>query len=609
MNQGTACLNHFEIVHRLPGRVRIELAGLRGAKSLAAQLAGRISGLKGVNLVQTNPYTGRLLISYDRVSYSEKEIIDLARECWQEVQEVLAAPVSKSHADVSGEQGNLLCNESKINSDFLHDIANIAKPLSGTAHQDKIPYRRQLYNTIMVTGVVGFLGIKNLIWGVSPLAGSVGLFNIASAVTIISGYPLLRRGLHTLTSGGPVNTDLVMGSVGLVTSVLRESMLGLLVTWMGNVTSLVNAVVREEFKKQELNAENRFEEEKVNKAVDEATGCEQGVSIQDEADSEGAVEHTYPENVANTYLGLSALTGVTSGDWHKSMSMILASCPGSSEMIAPMALAGTDVTKEASTIIITDDNFTTVVASIEQGRGIYDNIRKTVRYLLATNVGEVVLMSLTVMSGMPLALLPIQLLFLNLLGDGFPAVALGLDRPAPDVMDQSPRSPNGKFFDRDFSNKILSRGISIGVAGLGSYIWGLRSGGLPLARTVTLASLTISQLLHALDCRWDRKVNGRAAGNKYLTGAVGLSALLLAGSIYLPAARTIFKTQTLGLLDWTVVGLGAGLSSVLDRTFGALLNVFRPGAREEREVVQTIREKELTAASAKDLKLLPASVR
>jgi Ca2+-transporting ATPase len=281
----------------------------------------------------------------------------------------------------------------------------------------------------------------------------------------------------------------------------------------------------------------------------------------------------------------------------------------SADIGVAMGLTGTDVTKEASTIIITDDNFTTVVASIEQGRGIYDNIRKTVRYLLATNVGEVVLMSLTVMSGMPLALLPIQLLFLNLLGDGFPAVALGLDRPAPDVMDQSPRSPNGKFFDRDFSNKILSRGISIGLAGLGSYVWGLRNGGLPLARTITLASLTISQLLHALDCRWDRKVNGRAAGNKYLTGAVGLSALLLAGSIYLPAARGIFKTQTLGLLDWGVVGLGAVLSSIMDRTLGALLNIFRPG-REEREVVRQIIEKEsIVAAYGKDLKLMPASVR
>jgi Ca2+-transporting ATPase len=273
-----------------------------------------------------------------------------------------------------------------------------------------------------------------------------------------------------------------------------------------------------------------------------------------------------------------------------------------------MGLSGTDVTKEASTIIITDDNFTTVVASIEQGRGIYDNIRKTVRYLLATNVGEVVLMSLTVMSGMPLALLPIQLLFLNLLGDCFPALALGLDTPAPDVMEQSPRSPDGKFFDRDFSNKILSRGVSIGLAGLGSYAWGLKNGGPPIARTITLASLTVSQLLHALDCRWDRKVNGRTAGNKYLIGAVGLSALLLAGSIYLPAARTIFKTQALGLLDWGVVGIGAGLSSVMDRPLGALLNVFRPGAREEREVVQTIKEKELTAPG-KDLKLLPASVR
>lgn len=1673
MNQGTACLNHIEIVHRLPGRVRIELAGLRGAKSLAAQLAGCISGLKGVKLVQANPYSGRLLIIYDRECYSEKEIINLARGCWQKVREVPDTTVSENRADVSGGQESSPGSKNEKNDSLLQDIVYVAKPLSGYAQQYEIPYRRQLNNTIMVTGVVGFLGIKKLIWGASPLAGSVCLFNIASAATLISGYPLLRRGLHTLTAGGPVSTDLVTGAVGLVTSVLRESVLGLLVTWMGNAASLVNAVVREEYKKLELNADNYFEEEIINKDMDEAAGCKHDVSKKGEAESDEAAVHTYPENISNTYLGLSALSGITSGDWHKSLSMILASNPGSAEMIAPMALAagarmvlsegivlkrprvlqtlagvdtvlfngmevistparvgeiiptgrakpeniitvaaalaagaehplagllaevrpkeeksykvkitavqkngmrgtingirvelgdasffselprnnrveliirklthlrqsplyvfrngrligiiglvnephknvrelinrlrsngvtvigvitgenaesvqpvldklgigefsaaglsageeahlvaglrrqgrnvavisnnpgslahlsgasvkmlfgpscasgaadvlisehnlekvgtlfdislrchsktrqnlallqlgnnlglclgafrwltpvaaamynsgvtlalglntlpllkrgrgllrdfwpdrprrqrmghetgrqpgsdpepagntvltlvkkdstelsntthtaliageknivnnwpvltsqeimlklgtnqfsglteaevknrlldlgynklaeskrpslfkrfisqlnnfmvqallgstvvclflkefndavailaivvanaifgmlqeqkaessldalkqmtapsaralregkmleipaaelvpgdivlleqgdvvpadvrllnvnrleieessltgescpvvkksnplkqcglvhecfnmafmgttvtrgratavvvatgmstemggiasllagesseetplqrrlevisrsvlkaclaasgivmiagimrgqppfamfltgvslavaaipeglpatvtvalaagvrrlagrnaivrrlpgvetlgcasvictdktgtltknqltvqhiysegqlwlvsgvgynpegaffkegkpvrhplgdgliltltagvlcsdarvitekesvrrgacgtrheasdgrwsvmgdplegallvagmkaglqpdmlrrsfprlaeipfdsergymgvscvsaegretvyfkgapekilamckgtwekgfvapltkaktdkimeinenlsgqalrviavayrqggevpglaldeheneliflglvgmrdplrlevrdaveqcrragikvamitgdhhntaqsigrelgilepgrservitgpelekmsdgelieavgntsvfarvlprhkmrlvnafkgrgdivamigdgvndapavksadigvamglsGTDVTRESSTIIITDDNFTTVVASIEQGRGIYDNIRKTVRYLLATNVGEVVLMSLTVISGMPLALLPIQLLFLNLLGDGFPAVALGLDKPAPDVMEQAPRSPNGRFFDRDFSNKILSRGVSIGVTGLGSYMWGLRNGGLPLARTVTLASLTMSQLLHALDCRWDRKVNGRAAGNKYLTGAVGLSALLLAGSIYLPAARSVFKTQALGLLDWAVVGLGAGLSAVLDRTLGGLLNVFRPGEREERQVVQTITAKELTAeAPGLDLKLMPASVR
>jgi len=253
----------------------------------------------------------------------------------------------------------------------------------------------------------------------------------------------------------------------------------------------------------------------------------------------------------------------------------------SSHIGVAMGLSGTDVTRESSTIIITDDNFATVVTAIEQGRGIFDNIRKSVRYLLATNVGEVVLMFLTMVTGMPLALLPIQLLFLNLLGDGFPALALGLDKPAPDVMDQKPRSPKSRFFDRDYSNKIISRGVSIGLVGMGSYIWGLRGGNLPLARTTTLATLTLSQLLHALDCRWEHKVNGRNSGNKYLTGALGLSTLLLAGAVYLPTPRAVFKTWPLGPLDWGVVGLGVGMSSVLDRVLWGLINQFRPETGED----------------------------
>ncbi|OAT85791.1 HAD-IC family P-type ATPase [Desulfotomaculum copahuensis] len=249
----------------------------------------------------------------------------------------------------------------------------------------------------------------------------------------------------------------------------------------------------------------------------------------------------------------------------------------SADIGVAMGLSGTDVTRKASTIVITDDNFATLVTAIEQGRGIYDNIRKSVRYLLATNAGEVVLMFLTVVSGLPLALLPIQLLFLNLLGDGFPAIALGLDNPAPNVMEQKPRSPRDKFFDREYTHKIVSRGIAIGVSGMAGYLWGLGRGNLPLARTVTLATLTLSQLLHALDCRWDYHVNGERARNKYLTGAVSLSAALLAGAVYLPSLRTIFKTRPLGPADLSAVGLGVGLSTLLDRALTGLLNSIQPG--------------------------------
>ena len=269
-----------------------------------------------------------------------------------------------------------------------------------------------------------------------------------------------------------------------------------------------------------------------------------------------------------------------------------------------MGRSGTDVTRESSVMIITDDNFATVVTAVEQGRGIFDNIRKSVRYLLATNVGEVVLVFLSVAGGLPLPLLPIQLLFLNILGDGFPAIALGMDKTAPDTMSKSPRSPRSEFFDTRYSNQIFSRGTSIGIASLGGYLWGLRNGDLSLARTITLATLTLSQLLHAQDCRWEHKVKGENAGNKYLTGAIGLSALLLSFAIYLPSLRTVFKLTPLGLVDWGAVGIGVTLSAVLDKGLGAILNVFRPLEKEAGQL-QEANDGPASLPATSEVKLLP----
>ena len=122
--------------------------------------------------------------------------------------------------------------------------------------------------------------------------------------------------------------------------------------------------------------------------------------------------------------------------------------------------------KEASSLILSDDNFATIVAAIEEGRGIYENIRKFIRYLLASNVGEIITMFIAMMMGMPLPLVPIQILWVNLVTDGLPAMALGVDQPEKDLMQHRPRSAKENIFARRLGWKVISRGVLIGICTL-----------------------------------------------------------------------------------------------------------------------------------------------
>ncbi|MBR7084818.1 MAG: cation-translocating P-type ATPase, partial [Oscillospiraceae bacterium] len=149
-----------------------------------------------------------------------------------------------------------------------------------------------------------------------------------------------------------------------------------------------------------------------------------------------------------------------------------------------MGLNGTDVAKQAADVILMDDNLATLVSAVEQGRAIYSNIRKFVRYLLSCNIGEVITMFLGILMGMPVVLLPVQLLLVNLATDGLPAIALGLEPPETDVMKRPPRKPDESFFADGLLTKIIWRGVMIGLCTLGSFSTALRFGGsLTEART------------------------------------------------------------------------------------------------------------------------------
>ena len=236
-----------------------------------------------------------------------------------------------------------------------------------------------------------------------------------------------------------------------------------------------------------------------------------------------------------------------------------------------MGITGTDVAKEAASLILLDDNFATIKAAIIEGRNIYDNIRKFIRYLLASNVGEILVMLFAMILALPLPLVPIQILWVNLVTDGLPAMALGLDRPEADVMKKKPRDPAEGVFARGLAWKILSRGFLIGAATLAAFLFAYERNpaDLPYAQTIAFATLVMAQLIHVFDCRSEKSIFARNPfGNKYLIGAVLSSVALLLAVIYLPPLQPLFRTMPLAGSDWPLIlGLAALPTFLLAGTF------------------------------------------
>jgi Ca2+-transporting ATPase len=213
-----------------------------------------------------------------------------------------------------------------------------------------------------------------------------------------------------------------------------------------------------------------------------------------------------------------------------------------------MGVTGTDVTKQAADVILLDDNLATLVGAVEQGRCVYANIRKFVRYLLSCNIGEVLTMFLGIVMGMPVVLLPVQILLVNLVTDGLPAIALGLEPPEDDLMKRPPRSSSEGFFSGGLMWKIVFRGIFIGLSTLASFSAVLRLGGtVEAGRTAALITLVVSQLIHVFECRSETKSIFRISpfGNIKLLAAAAVSASVLAAAVMLPQLRVVFETVPL----------------------------------------------------------------
>jgi len=241
-----------------------------------------------------------------------------------------------------------------------------------------------------------------------------------------------------------------------------------------------------------------------------------------------------------------------------------------------MGVRGADVTREASDVILTDDNFATIVTAVEKGREIYSNIRKFVRFLLAANFDEIFLIFTIVMLGLPLPLTPIQILWLNLATDGFPALALGVDPAEEGVMERPPRKPGEKMMNRGMIQFVIIAGFVAFLSSAFVFLWtlstyggwipgltgpavdwtgGLWSGALTHARTAAFAGVVTFELMFVWNCRNEYKPvwKTRITNSRALIGAVLLSIFLTLITIYVPFMWPLFQTMPLQPIDWAVI--------------------------------------------------------
>lgn len=222
-----------------------------------------------------------------------------------------------------------------------------------------------------------------------------------------------------------------------------------------------------------------------------------------------------------------------------------------------MGVTGTDVTKEASDMILMDDNFASIVSAVEEGRGIFDNIRKFIHFLLSCNTSEVLLMFIAVLAGWPVPLMAIQILWINLVTDGLPALALGMEPPEKDIMNRPPRSPEQAVLTKQSGMLILCHGLLIACVTLAGFwlVYERKETQLVAARTVTFAVAAFSQLFFAFGCRSHRYTMPELGvfSNLWLFGAVAVSVLLQLSIMTIPWTQKVFEVTTLLPREWLLV--------------------------------------------------------
>ena len=232
-----------------------------------------------------------------------------------------------------------------------------------------------------------------------------------------------------------------------------------------------------------------------------------------------------------------------------------------------MGITGTDVTKEAAAMTLTDDNFASIVAAVEEGRGVFGNIKKYLMYLLSSNIGEIGLMAGSALLGLPLPLTAVQILYVNLATDGLPALALSVDPPETDLMKRKPRNPRSGIFTRPVVTLMVLGGLWSTLVNLGLFIWAMNSGRSQAeAMTMTFVSLVFIQFFKAYNYRSDRlSVLHKPFANKWLNLSILWEIVLLIVIIYVPFLHDAFGMYYLPLVDWVIIiGLAFTIIPVLE---------------------------------------------
>lgn len=229
-----------------------------------------------------------------------------------------------------------------------------------------------------------------------------------------------------------------------------------------------------------------------------------------------------------------------------------------------MGIVGTEVAKDASDIILTDDNFATIVSAIEEGRRIYDNILKSIQFLLSSNVGEVLLIFVASIFNLGNPLLPIHILWINLVTDSLPALALSVDPAEKDIMTRKPRDTQQGFFTKGMTWRIVYQGITIGIISLFAYLLGKHDGGQQLGQTMAFAVLAFAQLFHVRNLHSNRKSSFRTNifKNKALIAGIAISAAMMLLILLYPPFMKAFKLVEMNTIHWVYV-LGLSLVPIV----------------------------------------------
>ncbi|MGD2151643.1 MAG: cation-transporting P-type ATPase [Gemmatimonadales bacterium] len=250
-----------------------------------------------------------------------------------------------------------------------------------------------------------------------------------------------------------------------------------------------------------------------------------------------------------------------------------------------MGIRGTDVAKETADVVLQDDRFETVGVAVEDGRVIYDNIRKFIFYLFSCNLSEVATLLVTGLAGMPLPLMPLQILWLNLVTDVFPALALAMEPPEPDVMGRPPRDPKSAILSRWFLSSVVSFSLLITSATLAVFVWALEFRQTELSHAVTLAFMTLAlaQLFHVFNARSARPVvfGGRLFRNRWVWAALALTIGLQVATVYIPLLSRVLGTHALSPHDWLVVLVAALMPLII----GQMLKPISMGSSRKRTPV------------------------